>query len=201
MLSSGLEVSMHRFFLVSALSLAGCGGSGGSSSSGGAVTSTIEVDHYRVPCVGEARFLCMRAKEKGEADFTLMYGSIKGFDPMWGHAYVLEIEETAVEDPPADGSSVEYSLKSVVSDTAVAPGTTFVVLVDGSSDDKGYNPDLTLDGSAGGTLLGSAAFTCSDATVCDAANQVEMGGKMADLTFGYPDPPGLPLVLQKVEPR
>lgn len=186
---------MNRLFLVSALLLTACGGSGG------AVASTLEVDHYREPCVGEARFLCMRAKEKGEADFTFMYDAIKGFEPTWGHTYVLEIEETSVPNPPADGSSVEYSLKSVVSDTPVNPATTFVVQVDGSFDDKGYNPDLTLDGSAGGTLLGSATFTCSDAAVCDAANQVEMGGTIADLTFGYPDPPGLPLVLQKVEPH
>jgi hypothetical protein len=184
---------MQRFWFLLMISLAACGGSGGSGSSGGPALVTMEIDHHRAPCTGEGRFLCLRARDKGEADFTFMYGGITGFEHQWGHTYVLEVEETPVPDPPADGSSIERSLKSVVSDTPVTPGTTFVVKVEGS--------DLALNGSAGGTLLSSAPFTCADAAVCDAANQVVMGGTTADLTFGYPDPVGLPLVLQKVEPN
>lgn len=185
---------MPRFFrwlaLFAPLALSACGS-----------PTVMEIDHYKTPCYGVSRYLCTRARDQGAANFGLMYDGIEGFSFQWGHTYVLEVDVDTVDNPPEDGSSVSYTLMSVISDTPVSPETTFVIRVDGTSDDLGYLPDLTFDQNGGGTLLSAVAFTCADADVCAAASQVEDTGGIANLTFGYPDPVGEPIVLLAVEPN
>ncbi|MDI1475256.1 DUF4377 domain-containing protein [Polyangium sp. y55x31] len=180
----------------------GSGGSGGSDgSSNPPSTKILEIEHYRDTCVGEGRFLCLLTREEGQADFQFHYGDITGFAPEWGHRYTIEIEEKTIPNPPADGSSIELVLVRIVSDEVVPASTTFVVHVDGSADELGYGSDLTFDASGGGKLRDQVPFTCGTQAACDAAAQVEIDKKQADVTFGYSDPVGLPLVLLEVMPK
>jgi hypothetical protein len=177
---------MRALFLVLPIALLGCGSE----------SITMEVNHFRAPCTGLDRQLCMQTREQGEADFGYFYDGIAGFNHRWGHTYTLEVEVTEVDDPPEDGSSLQYTLKSVVSDAPVAASTTFAMALE--------IMDLSLDGGLAGTLMSMTSatpFTCESQAVCDAVLQVNEAGQAADATFGYPDPVGLPLVLKSVAPR
>ena len=58
---------------------------------------------------------CLLVKE-GDADgWSLFYSSIEGFNYEPGYEYSVQIEKTAVENPPADGSSIRYKLIKVIS--------------------------------------------------------------------------------------
>ena len=157
-------------------------------------SETIEVDHYRVPCTGEARFLCMRTREKGQKEYNLEYDSIADFNPEWGHRYTLEIDVSS-QIAPADGSSIRKELSSVVSDELVPASTTFDVTIDGKAEIFGFSPDLTFDMNGGGMLRGDVPFKCKNQAACDTAAQTQMNGNNANVTFGYQDPTALPLVL------
>ncbi len=47
----------------------------------------------------------------------LFYDSIEGFDYSEGTSYVIDVQVVEVASPPADGSSLSYSLVEVVSET------------------------------------------------------------------------------------
>ncbi|WP_295940482.1 DUF4377 domain-containing protein [uncultured Alistipes sp.] len=66
-------------------------------------------------CVGVAPQKCLLIKEKNADDWTFWYSGIEGFDYEPGYEYVLEIRKVAVDNPPADASSLRYVLVKVVS--------------------------------------------------------------------------------------
>jgi heat shock protein HslJ len=70
-------------------------------------------DH--VDCQGEGPQKCMLVRESPEDEFTLFYDQIEGFDYEEGYEYKIVVKEENVEDPPAGGSSLKYSLVSVES--------------------------------------------------------------------------------------
>jgi heat shock protein HslJ len=76
---------------------------------------TIYVGPELVDCVGVAPQKCMLVKENPEDDYTLFYDQIEGFDYEEGYEYELVILEEQVEDPPADASSIKWTLVSVES--------------------------------------------------------------------------------------
>lgn len=66
-------------------------------------------------CVGIGPQKCMMVKEYAESDWTYFYDKIKGFDFESGYNYKLQVTVTEVENPPADASSLNYELVSVIS--------------------------------------------------------------------------------------
>ena len=44
---------------------------------------------------------------------------LNGFDFKWGHQYRVRLKETTLANPPMDGSSLEYELLEVLSDTKI----------------------------------------------------------------------------------
>jgi hypothetical protein len=196
LLTGGTEVMTMRRFL-SALALLAPLVASGCTETG---TMVLEIDHYRPLCFGVGRQMCMRVREAGQESYGLFYDGISGLSPEWGYRYTVEVSVTEVPDPPEDGSSVRHSLMSVISKEPVPPDTTFTVDVDGASAVNYGIADLVFDGDTEGRLLGVVPFTCASAAVCDAAEQVQDNGEKAELTFGYPDPVALPLVLLAVEP-
>ena len=91
----------------------------GACSFAGADVETRYVDAVTAPCTGEGVHACLRVRPAPEAEWELFYGAIEGFTHEPGFAYVLEVEVRAVEDPPADGSSLAYRLVRVVSKVPV----------------------------------------------------------------------------------
>src|SRR3712207_5967634 len=71
---------------------------------------TLQVYHYKVPCVGESVQLCYKVKrENGKTE--LFYDPIEGFDYAWGYTYSIIVERTSRQTAPADASTFRYTLK------------------------------------------------------------------------------------------
>ena len=73
-----------------------------------------------VDCVGVGPRKCLLVKESENADWEFFYDGIEGFTHIEGVSYVLDVEITEIEDPPADASSLDYRLVQVVEATSGA---------------------------------------------------------------------------------
>jgi heat shock protein HslJ len=86
-----------------------------------AVEKTLYVGPSQVDCTGVAPQKCLQVKEKPEDAYQLFYGTIDGFEYEEGYEYELVVRVEQVENPPADASSLQYTLMQVVSKTPVQP--------------------------------------------------------------------------------
>ncbi|MFU8804063.1 MAG: DUF4377 domain-containing protein [Bradymonadaceae bacterium] len=120
-----------------------------------------EIAHYRTPCAGVGVEFCMYVRRDSEEAFSFFYGGIEGFEHTWGRNYIVSLDVEEIDDPPADGSSLKYTLIDIIEETPVPAQTTFDLpfWVD--------NADLliTIDGSTG-TLGQDRAFRCEPESVC-----------------------------------
>lgn len=66
-------------------------------------------------CYGVGIRQCMLVKHNAAEPWTFFYGNIEGFEYEPGYEYVLEVKTEKVENPPADASSLKYSLVKIVS--------------------------------------------------------------------------------------
>ncbi|WP_438710650.1 DUF4377 domain-containing protein [Aquimarina muelleri] len=87
-------------------------------------TKTIYIAGSLADCVGVAPQKCMLYKENPTEDWLFFYDTIEGFEYEEGYVYEIEVTVTKIENPPADGSSLKYTLVKIVSkekDTTVTP--------------------------------------------------------------------------------
>jgi len=89
----------------------------------------MEVDFFKENCTGVGERLCMVVHEEGVDGWTFFYDGIEGFEYEWCHLYELEVSRRDVPNPPMDGSSVEYSLVEVVSQTPQFAGEEFYLTI------------------------------------------------------------------------
>jgi len=76
---------------------------------------TWVVASKRVVATGVAEQLCYWIKKDDSAMWELQYDGIAGFEYEEGYEWTIEVVATEVLDPPQDASSVDYTLKSVIS--------------------------------------------------------------------------------------
>jgi heat shock protein HslJ len=81
---------------------------------------TLFVGPDLVDCVGVGPQTCMQVKEDRNEEYRLFYDQIEGFTFEPGNEHELRVSVETVANPPADGSSLRYSLIEVVSQTPVA---------------------------------------------------------------------------------
>lgn len=105
------------------LLLAGCDQLG-STAEPGSNLKTIYVGSEKVDCEGEGPQTCYLVKEDPAEQWNLYYSEIDGFDFEPGYEYELIISENDVQDPPAGGSSITWTLEEVVSKTPPAESGT-----------------------------------------------------------------------------
>lgn len=74
----------------------------------------VNVAGQRAPCSGVAPMLCLQVRSQPGAAWELHYGEIEGFDWQVGVEYVIRVREYAVDNPPADGSSLRWVLEEVL---------------------------------------------------------------------------------------
>ena len=150
---------------------------------------TLFVGPELIDCVGVAPQKCMQVRESVDVDWTLFYDQIIGFAYEPGYEYELIVTETEIENPPADGSSIEVTLVEVVSKTAVPTqlpegnnlqGTSWILTEFGPSDNlTAVLPDsevtLNFDGEQ---INGSAGCNSyfGDVTVEDSSLSVGLIG-------------------------
>ncbi|MCJ7932343.1 MAG: DUF4377 domain-containing protein [Chryseobacterium sp.] len=68
-------------------------------------------------CTGVAPMKCLQVKEKNSESWTHLYSNIEGFTYEPGYEYVLKVKTEKIANPPADGSSIKYTLVKQVSKT------------------------------------------------------------------------------------
>ncbi len=71
---------------------------------------TMYVGPEIVDCVGAAPQTCMQVKLSPDAEYTLFYDQIDGFEHEPGFEYELSVLVEPVENPPADASNLRYTL-------------------------------------------------------------------------------------------
>lgn len=74
----------------------------------------IYVSAETKPCTGVAPMTCLQVREKESDPWQLHYGGIVDFDPQPGIAYRLRIIEEKIANPPADASSIRWTLDQVI---------------------------------------------------------------------------------------
>jgi hypothetical protein len=81
----------------------------------------IWVAHFTTPCEGVGSRECLNVREAGETEWKTWYGPIEGFEYEPGVEYHVMVSETTVEDPPADASSIRWTLIEVLDETPMGP--------------------------------------------------------------------------------
>ncbi len=74
------------------------------------VIKTYYVAPYQVDCMGVGPQKCVLVKHAINARWQNFYAPIQGFEFESGFSYILKVKETPIENPPADGSSIQYEL-------------------------------------------------------------------------------------------
>jgi heat shock protein HslJ len=95
---------------------------------GGPKEKTVYVGPYLVDCEGVAPQKCMLVKEDAKDDWTLFYDQVQGFEYEPGFEYELVVREDRIENPPADASSIQWTLVEVVSKERSLDGTTWALV-------------------------------------------------------------------------
>jgi hypothetical protein len=85
------------------------------------IEKTFFVAPERKPCTGVAPMECLQVRESADRPWQYFYSEIEGFTHEPGFDYELRVREEKVADPPADGSSLRWTLIRVVSKQAAAP--------------------------------------------------------------------------------
>lgn len=78
---------------------------------------TFIVNSQTVDCTGVAPMKCLKIKEKENDNWSNFYSNIEGFTYEPGFEYVLKVKTEKIENPPADGSSIKYTLIKQISKT------------------------------------------------------------------------------------
>ncbi len=81
----------------------------------------IYVSAETKPCTGVAPMTCLQVRGKESDPWTLHYGGITDFEPQPGIEYRLRIIEEKVDNPPADASSIRWTLDQVIEQRVVNP--------------------------------------------------------------------------------
>ena len=80
-------------------------------------TTRLWIGPERVECEGVAPMMCLQVAESEDGDYQLFYDTIEGFDYQEGTLYVIDVSITEVENPPADASSLQYTLVEIVEES------------------------------------------------------------------------------------
>ena len=80
-------------------------------------TMRLRIGPDLVDCEGVAPQSCMLVSDSEDGEPEFFYDEIDGFRHEAGTSYVIDVTITEVEDPPADGSSLAYTLVEVVSES------------------------------------------------------------------------------------
>lgn len=67
-----------------------------------------------VDCVGEMEQKCLQVAEAEDGEYTYFYDQIADFEFVEGTSYVIDVRIDEIADPPADGSSLAYTLIEVI---------------------------------------------------------------------------------------
>ena len=150
---------MNRIFIfVAALLLASCGEAPD--------PVTIRINHYKQSSVGlfpTLVWLTQEGDDIGSDDWQYHDSAIRGFDYEWGFVYDILVNKRTVDHPPADGSSIEYTLERIVTKKRVDQDVSFNIQLKSSS--RGIPALVTVGANAERELLDEQRMHC--AALCE----------------------------------
>lgn len=147
---------------------------------------TLTVMPFKQPCMGVGPMLCLQVIDSAGVRM-FFYDSIDGFTFRWGNPVTLSVRVDQVENPPADASSLRYTLADVVLDEGYQPGMTFEARV----------PTALITPVSDGvySLGGEIDFACATAGQCAGlAALLETSTEDIPITFIFPAVEGDPLI-------
>ena len=113
------QISALAKLVVSVLFLAAC------TNGGSSMERKMFIEHYKSSCQGVAYQTCLLTRESELSPWDYFYDGIEGFEYEWGYRYELRVLVVEVPDPPADASSLAYSLLEVLRKERVDVDTPF----------------------------------------------------------------------------
>lgn len=141
-------------------------------------TEELEVLSYRTPCFRMFQTLCFVTKNSDKGVEESFSNTIEGFNFIWGHTYQLSLKVSDIKNPPADGSSVKYELKAIISDTEDSIGTNYeyklVELL-----------DRTFTKESDTYYFLGQSFECQVGVDCDGLVNLNNSGGLVNLVFEY----------------
>ncbi len=102
---------------------------------------TVYIAANLVDCQGVGTQKCMLVKENKNDKWEYFYDSINGFTYESGYEYMLEVEIASVNNPPADGSSLAYTLKKIISKTK----KSLPITIEYSAISRGFNTNIKIN--------------------------------------------------------
>tara|TARA_R100000935_G_C2836435_1_gene168383 strand:+ start:755 stop:1312 length:558 start_codon:yes stop_codon:yes gene_type:complete len=135
-----------------------------SSDENSSETIDLRINHFQQTAVGVGQRLVMQVQESdkiGTDEWQYFYSNIEGFEYKSGFIYTLSVEKENISNPPADGSSIKYTLNKIKSTEKVAPETTFKILLKSKqiSDPPSF---VTGDLSSNYKILNEIEIDCED---------------------------------------
>lgn len=148
---------------------------------------TLRVNHYKQTAIGVDKtlvFMVQEDREIGSNIWEYMYDGIAGFDYKLGTIYDLKVTKRSISNPPSDGSSFEYELKEVISETPAPNESVFELKLRSVSQ---IDPPNFVFGDleSGYSLLGEIELHCD--TLCDKLSEAlvtedELSGRFVHQT-------------------
>ena len=130
------------------------------------------------PCMGVTQQLCMWVQRGNEGGFGQFYDEIEGFEFHWGSYVNMTVKQTTLANPPADASSVSYSLVSIDSQFEDPLGTQYHY----------GNVELfahTVSEEDGQYRFLGHPFACGADADCDTLVKMAGSGGLVELNFSY----------------
>ncbi|MEC5147683.1 META domain-containing protein [Chitinophaga sp. 212800010-3] len=93
-----------------------------------AKTQVIYVKESKEPCTGVAPMECLQVKGVNDKEWSNLYTDIKGFKYTPGYRYKLRVRVTTIKNPPADGSSMKYTLARVLEKKKISNSSNFAAI-------------------------------------------------------------------------
>ena len=124
-------------------------------------TIDMRINHYQNTGIGEGLFLTLLVQENnniGSDSWTKFYNSIEGFNYQPGFIYNIKVIVEQVDNPPADGSSLKYTLQEIKSTQEVNYETPFDI-------DLKINGQSFITTTSGYELLDQIEIDCNN--LCD----------------------------------
>ena len=135
-------------------------------------TIDMRINHFQNTGIGEGLFLTLMVQEGnniGSDNWFKFYNSIEGFDYQPGFIYDIKVIVEQVDNPPADGSSLKYTLQEIKSTQEVDIETPFDI-------DLKINGQSFITTTSGYELLDQIEIDCNN--LCD-----ELDAKLQNQDF------------------
>ncbi|MBK5721061.1 DUF4377 domain-containing protein [Dysgonomonas sp. Marseille-P4677] len=78
-------------------------------------TEKLTIASQQADCVGVGPMKCLLVKKEGQTDWEFFYNNIEGFQYTPGYEYLLEVKVDTIKMPPADASTLKYTLIKEIS--------------------------------------------------------------------------------------